>query len=688
LSAPTCCNWRAGFFLLVLPLTLMALVVPALGEGYWYDPAGVGDDFFGQSMTELVDINGDGYDEFLVGVAGSDSTGLEAGQVFLWFGGDSVQRVPDRIWNGASPEAFGWSVANIGDVNHDGTADWAVGAPESNAGGAASGRVYIFYGGDNPSTTADDIINGAQGGDKFGYAISAAGDFDGDGRDDFIVGAPFANLGVGNTGAAYVIYGASGGPSTNLADATAFSGEIADDRFGWSVTDAGNFLGGNEACVAVGAPLANTHGGIDAGAVYVFAGKLGGAAPDTTIDFVAGISANAKANSQFGYAVRGVGRLDTDSLDDLAVGAPFCNEAGSESGRVEIFYGDVSPAVVADHAIDGQSANDNFGWSLDRAGDISGSGRDDVLIGAPFNDAAGSDAGRAYIYEGSSAADGASGLEILPNVPINPGTEAGDHYGLAVALAGDFDGDNLPDYAISSPGGNIGSTNAQAGFVTLIHSSAGPVANVMRDWTAQWTGGAEVDLTFAFSVPVERVLSVALTRQLRDAAGGLRGEQILWSGPARLMDEGTVGVLVRRGDGFGFRDDVSAIASDELSISYAIAAVTDDGQSLRLDHLDGPGIRPASGPVSLALAAAWPNPANPAVTIRFRAATEKEATVQILDVRGRVVRELARTVGSGDWQNLVWNGMTDEGRTAPSGVYLIRLTDGHELRTQRVVLAR
>lgn len=686
MSALTCCNWRAGFFLLVLPAILMALVVPALGDSYWYDPAGVGEDFFGYAMTELEDLNGDGHDEFLVGVAGSDSTGLEAGQVFLWFGGASVLRAPDRIWNGTSPEAFGWAVANIGDVNDDGTADWAVGAPESNAGGSASGRVYVFYGDTDPPAMPDLVITGAQGGDKFGFAISAAGDFDGDGRDDFIVGAPFANLGVGNTGAAYVIYGQNGGPSSDLGDATAFSGEISDDHFGWSVTDAGNFFGGNERCVAVGAPLANTHGGIDAGAVYVFEGTLGGATADTTIDFVAGISANAKPNSQFGYAVRGVGRLNTDSVDDLAVGGPFCNEAGSESGRVEIFYGGASPNVVADHAIDGQSANDNFGWSLDRAGDISGSGRDDVLIGAPFYDGTATNGGRAYIYEGSSSATGAGSLEILANVPVNPGTAADDHYGWAVAAAGDFDGDGLPDYAVSAPNANIGSTNAQAGVVTLIHSTAGPVAAVMQTWQARWIGSDQVDLSFAFSVPSDELVALSLRRQTRDASGQLGGEEQLWSGPAERTDDGSANVLVRRGDGFGFRD-ATAAAGGSL-ITYAITAATADGQQVRLAELAGPGERPVAVTAPLALAAAWPNPANPAVTIRFRAAPDQIATLQIVDVRGRVVRELHRAPGAGQWQDVIWNGLTDDGRAAASGVYLIRLAAGQELRTERVVLAR
>jgi len=683
LNSPTCCNWRAGLFLFVVPMALLALVVPVLGEGTLYDPTGVGGDLFGQSMTEIADMNGDGFDEFLVGVAASASGGTDAGEVFLWFGGNSVFREPDRIWTGTAPELFGWSVANIGDVNNDGTEDWAVGAPLSNAGGTERGRVCVFYGGANPSSSPDVIISGGSGGDQFGYAISAAGDFNGDGKDDFIVGAPYSDLRAGDAGAAYVIYGSNSGPSSNLADATALAGEAFEDNFGWSVSDAGNFLGGAD-CVAIGAPLSNTHGGLDGGAVYVFEGA---AAPDTTIDFVAGISASSKAGSWFGFSVRGVGRLDGDSNDDLAVGAPSYL---SERGRVEIFYGGLNPSVVADHAIDGVTGSDSFGWSLDRAGNIEGSGADDVLIGAPYHDSIASDGGQAYIYPGGSSITNASSLTKVVNPLIEPGTAAGDHYGLAVASAGDFDGDGILDYAVSAPSGNT-ANSATAGYVILVHSSGGPVANVLQSWQAQWQGSHEVELNFAVSYVADTVAEVLLTRQLSDVDGVVRGEQLLWSGPARAADDGTASTLYRQGNGFGFRDDLSGVLVADYSIDYGVTIVTEDGESLNLGLLAGPAGQPSLPVLAadfLALAPAWPNPANPAVTIRFRAASSDVATVQILDVRGRLVRELHRAVGTGDWQNVIWNGLTDGGQAAASGVYLINLKAGQALRTERVVLAR
>ena len=74
--------------------------------------------------------------------------------------------------------------------------------------------------------------------------------------------------------------------------------------------------------------------------------------------------------------------------------------------------------------------------------------------------------------------------------------------------------------------------------------------------------------------------------------------------------------------------------------------------------------------------------------IRFRAPVDRTAAVQIVDVRGHVVRRLHAAAGTGAWQELTWRGDTDDGRAAPSGVYLIRVSDGVERRTARVVLAR
>ncbi len=666
--------------------------VPVQGAVHLVAETGDNGDRFGASTTELEDINGDGRWEFLVGAPGDQTAGLDAGAVFMWFGGVDLTVAPDRSWAGTSPEQFGHVVARIGDVNNDGVADWAVGAPGSNVAGSQTGRVYVFYGSADPSATADVIIDGATGGDQFGYAISAAGDFNGDGKDDFIVGAPYSDLRAQNAGAAYIIYGTNSGPSADLADATVFAGQIADDNFGWSVSDAGNFLGGPADCVAVGAPSNNTHGGIDAGALYVFEGRTAGADPDTTIDFAAGIGSASKAGSSFGFAVREIGSFDGDGYMDLAVGAPLCDESALDAGRLEIFRGGTSPSTTAYRYVNGAIAGDQFGYSLARVYDVTGSGLDDVLIGAPYHDSDAADGGRAYLYAGGSSSQAsAAALEGIPVVPLQSGTASDDLFGAAVSSAGDFDGDGRRDYAVGAPGGNnlSGSTG---GYCLLVDSSAGVVANALSLWEAGWApdGAAEVD--FHVVPPAgRRVGSLAVSRMV-SVAGRLITDDMIWNAPARTAESCSGGICLEVTlAGYRLRDgEAAADLPEDGRLAYALSLTLDDGSVLDLGLQPGPDPREVPSPANgeLRIENIWPNPANPRVTIVYRAPQGTEVAARIVDLRGRLVRTLQAVRGTGASQQLVWDGRADAGGMAASGLYLVQIRTATDQQVRPLVLAR
>ena len=171
----------------------------------------------------------------------------------------------------------------------------------------------------------------------------------------------------------------------------------------------------------------------------------------------------------------------------------------------------------------------------------------------------------------------------------------------------------------------------------------------------------------------------------------LMDEKAIWSGSPQGYPVEAMGVLSVSGEGFSFIDPVPLSALEgAASLTYSLNAVTDDGFAFNLEALDGPGDLKAhlnAGPL-LALDPAWPNPANPAVTVRFRAAPVENISVRIMDLRGRLVRELYQGAGTGDWQHIIWNGKTDQGIAAASGLYLIRLENGQKALSQRVVLAR
>ncbi len=683
---------HAVFVFFALCGLLAAWPVLVQGAVHLVAESGVNGDMFGAAATELEDINQDGRWEFLVGAPGNQTAGLDAGAVYLWFGRDALTVAPDRMWQGTSPERFGHAVARIGDVNNDGTADWAVGAPGSNAAGAEAGRAYVFYGGPNPSATADVVIDGAVGGDQFGYAISAAGDFNGDGYDDFIVGAPYSDLRAQNAGAAYVIYGSNSGPSTDLADATVFTGQIADDNFGWSVSDAGNFLGGPEVCVAVGAPLNNTHGGIDAGAVYVFEGRTAGADPDTTIDFAAGIGSTAKANSSFGFCVREVGSFDGDGYSDLAVGAPLCDQSGTDAGRVEIFRGGTSPSGTAYRYVNGASGGDELGYSLARVHDVTGSSLDDVLLGAPYQDGTAAAAGRAYLFAGGSASEAtAANLTEIPVTPLQAGTAADDNFGYAVAAAGDFDGDGFMDYAVGAPGGN-NLSGATGGYLYLADSSLDVVANVLSLWQEGWDADATARVDFQLVPPAGRRAAALSISRLVTAAGRPATVQQIWNGPALAPGSCAGGVCVEVTlAGYRLLDpDARKQLPDGGQLAYGLSVVLDDGTTMDLGRQPGPdpGKIPAAPAAGLRIEDIWPNPANPQVTIAYVAPRGADVQVRIVDLRGRLVRTLPAAKGTGATQQLVWDGRADAGGMAASGLYLVQIRTQAEKQTRPVVLAR
>jgi hypothetical protein len=577
-------------------------------------------------------------------------------------------------------EFLGWCVAHVGDLDDDGTADFALGAPRYSQSGARRGRVFVFYGSANlpasgpAADRADDVVVGANGGDQFGFSVGAAGDFDGDGDDDLIVGAPWSNAAGLSSGAAYVLYGGSSGVDTDLAQATAMAGRAANANFGWSVTGAGNFLGGNPESVAVGAPRWSWPG-TNAGAVFVFEGELGGAAPDTTVELTLLADVTNRFGALYGFSVRGRGRFDSGGFDDLAVGSPGANDGSGIRGRVEIHFGESNPDAVAERWLEGAAAEDSLGYSVAWVRD-PGADRTDLVAGAPYANAADDqgngtgDGGRAYRWPHGDGSGGVSGVEQLPVTPMVPGAAGGDHYGAWVAANGDFDGDGLADVAVGAPTGNI-ANNAVAGYVHLRDTSGQAVANLVAGWHAVRRGDGATELRFATVRPVDRV-------DLLRHDG--RGRAVLWSGPARA-GAAAAGVLVRDRDGFVFVDAAAgAGATYELRFRFS------DGSSGTVGALAGPAAAPAAR--HLELAAPWPNPANPQVSVRYRAPAGSVVAGRLFDARGRLVRSLDLPPASGDWQTAVWDGLADDGAGAASGTYFLRLDTGVEIRVRTLTLVR
>ena len=354
----------------------------------------------GWSVASLQDVNGDGFDDVAIGCPEFSSPELAEGVVFLLLGSaNGPASTPSWLADSDQVDAnFGFSVAGAGDVNGDGKADLLVGAPGYGTVGGDEGRVYVYLdiqaGLAGP---ADMIIEGSQAGAEFGYSVDSAGDIDGDGLSEVIIGAPFYDVNLSGEGRAYAYRGSVFGLLTEpfwTADGTHDSA-----NFGRSVSGAGDVDRDGYAEVIVGAPQFES-GQTSEGAVFVYAGSAGGLSPNPVWHIE-----SDQAGAEMGHSVDSAGDTNGDGYADVIFGAPFYTNGESEEGLVRLYTGSaVGLDSVAAWSAEGDEAGSLFGWSTAAAGDVNGDGYGDLIVGAPESSNGESSEGRAFMYYGTHAA--------------------------------------------------------------------------------------------------------------------------------------------------------------------------------------------------------------------------------------------------------------------------------------------
>lgn len=456
----------------------------------FHDQAGAGENEAGDLMGSAIAV-GDFFDDgFLVGdiavgAPGEDynGSGPNAGVVFLYSNNGSSLHAPVVLTqSGAganeSGDKFGSALAK-GDFNSDGLPDLVVGAPgeDYSGSGANAGIAFLFTGNGNgvanPTLVRQSPTNSHEAGDLFGSTL-AVGDFNNDGLDDLVVGAP--GEATGNSGAdsgaifLYLSAGARLGAPRMYTQRLVETNE-AGDKFG-SALAVGDFNSDGYADLAVGAPGENySNSGANAGVVYVFFGADNGLG--SPILFDQRPSGGNEAGDKFGSSLA-AGDFDGDGDDDLAAGAPGENYVGtgSNEGVVFVFINDngtLTNSYVFGQGLAGANeSGDLFGSTL-VAGDFNLDGFIDLAIGAPGENYSGTGANEGVVFIRQFTDDSFGGtldfLMVLAQGPAG-GNESGDKFGsaLAVGKMGLTGEDHL---VIGAPGENYSGSGANAGIFYL-----------------------------------------------------------------------------------------------------------------------------------------------------------------------------------------------------------------------------
>ncbi|MEM8714375.1 MAG: integrin alpha, partial [Cyanobacteria bacterium P01_G01_bin.4] len=389
------------------------------------------DDNSGVSVSSAGDVNGDGFGDLIIGARYADPNGDDSGESYVVFGRSSgfSSTFDLSSLNGSNGftingiddgDLSGISVSSAGDVNDDGFDDLIIGAegasPNSNTG---AGKSYVVFGWTGFPATFElsslggsartgFFLNGIDVGDLSGRSVSSAGDVNGDGADDFIIGARLADPnGRDDAGQSYVVFGRrrisafSGGFSSRLelsslngSNGFLLNGINAGDYSGRSVSSAGDVNGDGVDDLIIGADGADPRGN-GSGESYVVYGttRFSSTFELSSLDGGNGFTINGLgAGDRSGYSVSGAGDVNGDGVDDLIIGAYRADPNGDESGESYVVFGSSSGLSTTfelsslngsnGFILRGIDESDQSGRSISGAGDINGDGVDDLIIGA------------------------------------------------------------------------------------------------------------------------------------------------------------------------------------------------------------------------------------------------------------------------------------------------------------------
>ncbi len=614
-------------------------------------------------------------------------------------------------------DLFGVSTANIGDLNDDGVNDLVVGASFDDDGGTNRGAVYILFLNADGTVKTEQKISDTVGGfsaplddiDSFGFGVAGLGDLDGDNVEDVAVGVPFA--GFLNVGEIYILFlNADGTVKSEQRISNGdggFGGNImADSFFGASISVLGDINDDGVRDIAVGS-YASDEGGTDQGSVWILFLDSDGTVKDEQkiSETSGGFMGDLDFEDRFGRSVAGLGDLDGDGIQDLAVGTVTDDDGGTNRGAVYILFLNADGTVRAQQKIsdteggfEGDLGDEsNFGNALALLADRNGDGIQDLAVGASRDDADGFDRGAAFLL--LLNADGTVKAEQKISDSrggFDGSLDDGDRFGVGVTNLDDLNGDGVQDLAVGAHRDDDGGTDRGAVYILFLDGQPDLTAQVTSPTTVV-PGGA---VTFAYAVTNEN--SEAVTGSVyftaRDStSGAVVAQGIVRTGtlePGQTVT-GTFTQEVPSGASPGaytYTVSAGAFPDNALDAEVFTLVVTPSAArpagSATWAVTDASPWADASAPALIAgtvaeSVSASPNPFSSATTLRFALETPAAVRLTVYDALGREVARLA----DGPLEAGA-HAVGFDGSGLPSGVYVWRLEAGERVETGRLTLLR
>jgi hypothetical protein len=692
---------------------------------------------FGEAVSVIDDVSGDGFPDVVVGAPEEDvGNATNAGRAYIFNGqtGAFVRELQTDSPNLVADRRFGDAVSGIGDINGDDIGDILVGAPLQNSGGSDNaGKAYVFSGSDGSLLGAFSGNNELNG--RFGTAVAGVGDVVGSAVDDFVIGAPretatAAGSPVSEAGRVYVIDGDSFSQTVVTS-----SNPDSGGQFGRSVAAFATSQGPR---LAVGAFNEDPGGQEGAGRAYIFDASDFSSPPRTLI------SESPEPSGEFGRSVAAIEDIDGDNRPDVLIGAPNETVNGTaDAGRAYVFSS-ATGALLA--TLSSPSTQDGeFGTAV--------AGSSQPIVGAPREDGAELQSGRVYTFTpGINLDDGRDGAPYTAPAP-SPGTDANPvgRFRISAGAVGPslteviinnnapdpsgidavelwrsddatFDASTDTEIASTSYASSItfSGLDASLSFNDPSDPDAGTYFFVVADLAATVAGdydpfvldetnvsfdggvlfsvnGTETStFTDAFLSDASTPLPVELASFDADVTDD-RTVQLQWQ---TTSETGNSGFRVQRSDGgsswttlgrvegagttdepqsYRFADANTPYAAD--SLQYRLAQVDVDGT---VNFSDPVTVR-FGNPNGLELLGSFPNPARSQATVRFAIPEQMSADnvrLELYDLLGRQVKTIPAAETSGRVEQ------TLDVSDLPSGTYLLRLSAGGQTQTQQVTIVR